>query len=355
MTVKITKSQRAILCLIILAFLGPFLNDVVALQKEIPSAASTIADDIAISGKRSVAVVDFTNLQGNVTELGRYLAEEIALGLVTTKKNLSLVDRTHLRTLMQEHKLATTGVIDPATARQLGKIVGVEVLVTGTITPFADSVRVVIKALDTDTARIVAASSIDIGKTRTIEELLARDVVVGSNAAILPSVKADASDTAAGSRGSVFQNEVLRATANQVSVTADNFHATLDMTIENISRQPLRIALDNFYGGEGFDNGSPVPKIELSDDRATTWENRTSGGLQIVKGYKTLSEIDKESFTVLAPGERITVINRFLKTNSVNTPGTTFSFAAMAIYEAPSGLRRISIGFTGVKPTVQKR
>src|SRR5207247_4262325 len=99
-------------------------GDLMALQREIPAVASAIADDIKASTKGSVAVVDFTDLQGNVTELGRFVAEELELGLVTAKKNFSLVDRTHLRLILQENKLGLSGLIDPATARKLGQITG---------------------------------------------------------------------------------------------------------------------------------------------------------------------------------------------------------------------------------------
>ncbi|MBZ5725827.1 MAG: CsgG/HfaB family protein [Acidobacteriia bacterium] len=120
-----------------------------AFQKEIPSAAMSVAEALAESGKRSVAVVDFTDLRGDVTELGRFVAEELALGLVTAKKNFSVVDRTHLRAILQENKLGSSGLIDPATARKLGQITGVEALVTGSMTVLGDRVHLVIKVLDT--------------------------------------------------------------------------------------------------------------------------------------------------------------------------------------------------------------
>src|SRR5439155_19405416 len=182
-----------------------------ALQREIPAVATTLASDIAASTKRSVAVVDFTDLQGNVTELGRFVAEELELGLVTAKKSFSLVDRTHLRVILQENKLSSSGLIDPATARKLGQITGVEALVTGTITPFGDSMRLVIKVLDTETARILAASSTDIAKTRTIEELQARDVrrsdnpVTGPQPSGLRPVQANLNNP-------VFQSGPIRVT-----------------------------------------------------------------------------------------------------------------------------------------------
>ncbi len=84
---------------------------------------------------------------------------------------------------MVEHKLAATGIIDPLTARTLGRIAGVEALITGTITPFGDYVRLSVKILDTETARVIGASSANIAKTKAIEELLAKGIAAVAPAA----------------------------------------------------------------------------------------------------------------------------------------------------------------------------
>jgi TolB-like protein len=145
-------------------------------DKDIRTLASAISTRLVNASKKTVAVVDFMDLEGNVTELGRYLAEEVSVALLESNNGLEVVDRTHLKTLLQEHKLNASGILDPATARKLGQIAGVEILVTGTLTPFGDYVRLAAKALDTNTARMIAASTADIARTKAIEELLNRGV-----------------------------------------------------------------------------------------------------------------------------------------------------------------------------------
>ncbi len=145
-------------------------------QREAQAAANAISEKLAAAGKRSVAVVDFTDLQGEATELGRFLAEEISVALASGDRPLEVVDRTHLKVLVQENKLSATGLIDPATAKKLGQIAGVDAIVTGTLTPFGDTVRLTLKVLDSSTARIVAATTAEIPKTKAIEELVARGV-----------------------------------------------------------------------------------------------------------------------------------------------------------------------------------
>src|SRR6266550_89158 len=138
--------------------------------------SSALAKSITASGRKTVAVIDFTDLQGNVTELGRFLAEEFSIHLLADAKGFEVIDRTYLKSILQEHKLATTGLIDPQTARKLGQIAGVDTLVTGTIIPLGDSVRLTAKVLDTSTAKMVGASTADIPKTRPIEDLLAKGI-----------------------------------------------------------------------------------------------------------------------------------------------------------------------------------
>lgn len=144
-----------------------------AYEKEIRSLSESMAANIGEAGKKTIAVADFTDLQGNITELGRFLAEEFSVALAGSGKGFEVVDRTHLKVLLKEHKLSVTGLIDPQTARKLGKIAGVEALVTGSLTPFGDSIRLSVKILDTNTAKLIGGTAGNIPKTKAIEELLA--------------------------------------------------------------------------------------------------------------------------------------------------------------------------------------
>jgi TolB-like protein len=145
-------------------------------QTELRTLATGLAEDIQASGKKTIAVVDFTDLQGNPTELGRYLAEELSVAMARTHKGFEVIDRAHLKAILTEHKLAASGLIDPATAKKLGQISGADVLLTGTMTPFSESVRIAVKALATDTARIIGADTAELPKTATIIELIGHGV-----------------------------------------------------------------------------------------------------------------------------------------------------------------------------------
>ena len=167
-----------IVCVLSIIFFFSGIQNSIAYENEIENLSTVMTVNIASAGKKIVAVVDFTDLQGNVTELGRFLAEEFSIAIAGADKGFMVVDRTHLKSIIEEHKLSSTGLIDPQTARKLGKIAGVDALITGTITPFGDSIRLAVKVLDTETAKMISASSGNIARTKAIEELLARGIEV---------------------------------------------------------------------------------------------------------------------------------------------------------------------------------
>jgi len=155
-----------------LATLSPWCA---ASDREFGGQVPSIAVQIAKSGKLRIAVVDFTDLQGNVTELGRFLAEELSVSLAAAANGFDVIDRTHLESLLAEHRLSVRGLIDPQTTQRL-KVAGVQGLLTGTVIPLGDSVRLTLKVMDVETAKISAPTEIDIPKTPAIQSLIERSV-----------------------------------------------------------------------------------------------------------------------------------------------------------------------------------
>lgn len=140
---------------------------------ELNESCKSLGASLRAQGRSLAAVVDFTDLGGQVTPLGRFLAEEVS-GCIVEQAQIQLVERLRLSAILQEQKLGESGAIDPATAKKLGEIVGVEAVITGTMTPFGDSIRVYLRALDVATARVVGAASASIPINGAVQELLSR-------------------------------------------------------------------------------------------------------------------------------------------------------------------------------------
>lgn len=173
--------------LIVLALVLLFTLSVTAQESEIKSVADVLSHSLSNSSRPRVAVVDFTDLCGSVTPLGRYVAEELETALANTGGSFDLIDRTRLKLIIEENKLPSQGIIDPSTARQLGKIAGVHILVTGTLVPMSDTVRMTIKALDTEDAHVVAAVPRNLLMTRDLREIIVSAPV--TSCTLLPTDK----------------------------------------------------------------------------------------------------------------------------------------------------------------------
>lgn len=238
-----------------LVFLLSDSNITMAYEKEIKSISTVMAENIANSGKKMIAVVDFTDLQGNVTELGRFLAEEFSVALAGSGKGFEVVDRTHLKSIITEHKLSSTGIIDPQTARKLGQIAGVEALITGTITPFGDSVRISVKILDTATAKIIGASTGDVAKTKAIEELLARGIESGQPFSQQPSTSSYMPSATSQKSKKIGD---LMITVKRITVSKGQVVVALDFLNQSDKEMKLKIHYD----------------VNLRDEKGNIFDNR---------------------------------------------------------------------------------
>ncbi|MBK7812539.1 MAG: hypothetical protein IPI50_15160 [Saprospiraceae bacterium] len=121
---------------------------------------------------KKVAVWDFTDLDGNVISIGKYISEQVSDDFSNSNETFQIIDRNHLKTILKEHQLKSEGYIDPSTAKELGKFAGVDYVVTGKITVLSNHINLTIKVLSTETAMINASISGNIQMDENIKELL---------------------------------------------------------------------------------------------------------------------------------------------------------------------------------------
>jgi hypothetical protein len=123
---------------------------------------------------RAVGVQDFTDLRGRPTELGRFVSDEVSAALTDLAGGIRVMDRLHLAQILEERHLADTGLVPPEELRKVGRLGGIDALVTGRLTPFADSVRVHVVVLDVVSGEQLDHEEADLPKTPSLQELEAR-------------------------------------------------------------------------------------------------------------------------------------------------------------------------------------
>ena len=324
-------------------------------------------------------MVDFTDLQGNASQLGRYIAEEVGLGILNARKGLVVVERNLLGPILQERKRAEQGLIDPATAQKL-KVSGVEMLVTGTMTEFGDRIHVVMKVMDTGTAALVAGRSFDMAKTPAVIELGKGGLPsAGSQTGEITVNSGTGAQSAGGSNPSretvsgtaddaTFANEVLRATVRSLTLSPDRRRAVLTFTVENISgtddgtgrlrKEAISLAGNSVGGSDMPANISPTrgiyttgqmasatPKMSLNDNRGNRWLPVSLQGIQLVE---TNSFTTVGTYSRFGPSQRAVLTATFAAEGTV---GSEFTFSLEVLCKAESGKGgAFSISFAGIKP-----
>ena len=156
-------------------------------EESLQKIAGQISQGISKHNKKRVAVANFLDLQNNVTELGRFLAESFSMELVNSSSTIEVVDRSQLSRLLEELKMSEENLLDPGNATKLGQMAGVEVIITGTISALDNAVYVTAKAIDIQRGIIIAAKQGTIPRTDAINALLRSTVGGGSTSFSKPS------------------------------------------------------------------------------------------------------------------------------------------------------------------------
>lgn len=129
-----------------------------------------------------VAVLPFSNNSGDPDwdPLGRGLAEMMTTDLARSP-SLVLVERVRLQQVLDELKLQEGASFDPATAAQVGRLVGASHLAFGSLVALAPDLRLDIRLVTTDAGRVLVAESVTGQKDRffALETELADKLLAG--------------------------------------------------------------------------------------------------------------------------------------------------------------------------------
>jgi len=264
-----------------------------SLDKEMSALAASLTKALVAQGSKNVAAIDFTDLQGQPTELGRFLSEQLAVEMVLAG-GVSMLDRANIKSILTEHKLTEEGLVNPANAKKLGEFAGVDVILIGNVTTL-DGIVLTVKGISTESAEIVAAGRITFPKTPDIQQLLNRGV---SSTATAGASTTTAAGTGSGTRyqdanaiatkdiGSlrvVLKSVLPMNVKDQYGRSVNGIACSFEFTSRETQR-PLVVAMN----AESQDRSSPTVMLLRSsviDDRGGVWKlsSPALGGLGFVR------------------------------------------------------------------------
>jgi formylglycine-generating enzyme required for sulfatase activity len=163
---------------------GTSAGNTVPLDQAIQAAARNIEDNVQAGQK--IAVLNFTSPTEQFSE---YVLEELSDALVNGRK-LVVVDRRELDLIRQEEQFQLSGEVSDESAQSIGKKLGAQSIVSGSINVIGNVYRFRIRTLAVETAAIETSYSADLSprETRVTSLLGSSRPATAQTAAVSPDM-----------------------------------------------------------------------------------------------------------------------------------------------------------------------
>jgi TolB-like protein len=108
-----------------------------------------------VGSRLSIAVLPFENKSG-LAEITSTVQDKMITSLYSLKR-FKIIERSQIDKVLSEQKLGMTGAIDPAKAVKVGKIIGVDAILMGSISSSGTGVGMDARLIDTETGTVITA------------------------------------------------------------------------------------------------------------------------------------------------------------------------------------------------------
>lgn len=144
-------------------------------ERSMDTLARAVTENMSRSGKQFVAVLDFSDLNGRISELGSFVAEEL-LGRIHRLQKVKIVERRLVYRIVEEHGFGMSGVVDEKSVKRLGSMIGADTICTGTISDLRTVIKINARMLDVERGLVFAAATAELDKTEALRALMRKNV-----------------------------------------------------------------------------------------------------------------------------------------------------------------------------------
>jgi len=189
------------------------------LDQAIKEAAERIDKQIAAGTK--IAILNFNS---SSDQFSTYVIDELTANFLDTRL-LIVIDRKEIDLIRGELEFQLSGEVSDESMQELGRILGAQTIVSGSLMEIGDSYRIVIRALSVQTATVEVQYRTDIANDNRVRALLATGKSVNTGNASLSkktvaSAENQSSPTAQTKTGTVIDSTTTRAGSGTATVSS---------------------------------------------------------------------------------------------------------------------------------------
>jgi hypothetical protein len=120
-------------------------------------AQKMLSDTDKLKGKR-IGLFKFTSIEGKETPNGARVSDSLLERLIG-KSSLKFIDRTELKKIIAENELEQTGLIDTSLVNESGKILPIDLMITGTFAQINTEVTISARVVNAKTGELAMVKS----------------------------------------------------------------------------------------------------------------------------------------------------------------------------------------------------
>jgi len=164
-----TMFLTAALALMLAIGAGTAHAQLVDLDTAVRGVTATLGNSIERGTRIAVLSMD-----AGSDAMANYLINEMIAGFVSLQgaQGFTVVDRAQLDLLAAEMHFGLTGYVDDATAQAIGRVMGVQAIVTGSFEPLAGFFRFRAQLIQVETAAILAMQTADVRNDALVQSLM---------------------------------------------------------------------------------------------------------------------------------------------------------------------------------------
>ncbi len=195
-----------------------------------------------------VAVLDFTGFMMGDGNAAVSLGKAIAAMLVTEfsgREGIQVVERSQLNDMLREQDLALSGRLDESSAVEIGRLLGVQYVVTGQATDIVGNLRMDIRAIDVETSEIVAVLKMSNRTTELLTVVVALADEFGAQLNLVPPSRRAAVESIPVPATIAFSRAVDLEDRGETARAIEFYERTLEL---HPTHRDARLALERLRG-----------------------------------------------------------------------------------------------------------
>jgi TolB-like protein len=244
----------------------------------------------SISGSKPlvIAVADFVTAEGRITRLGRYVADKIT-PYFTRSKQFSVLERALIEDVIAEHKFQASLFVDEASTQAVGKLLGAEIIITGTLSALGNAYYINAKAIGVTKGNILTSIDVEIKRSKKLTALFDSELpqskqiktkVFKAQGIGIPSPKHKNPTLARALAVRAAKGNAMRNLVEQIQA----LKITSDTTIKDLTTQDdsIRIQVNSTLQGARVVNQRQLPdgsvevemEVELTEEFLKTLQSK---------------------------------------------------------------------------------